>query len=124
MGILDEESVPINLGIRPFTRYLPWLAQQVVLSNIDVAQRIVDPKLPIDPAIVYVKTDAKTAIGKVIMANSITLTPGTVSVEIEDNRIQVHALNHEGAAEGLSGEMNRRVSELEGSRQRCYPPQS
>lgn len=115
MGILDDESVPIKLGIRPFTRYLPWLVTQVVKSNVDVARRIIDPKLPIDPAMVYVKSDQKTAIGRVILANSITLTPGTVSVEIQEGRVHVHAIDQKGAAEELSGEMNRRVTELEGS---------
>ncbi|MDG2380198.1 MAG: Na+/H+ antiporter subunit E [Pirellulaceae bacterium] len=114
MGILDEESVPVWLGLKPFTRYLPWLTKEIVSSNLDVARRIADPKLPISPSMIYVKSDQKTAVGRVIMANSITLTPGTISVELQDGFIQVHALSHEGAAEDLSGEMNRRVTELEG----------
>lgn len=113
MGILDEESVPVWLGFRPFTRYLPWLTKEIICSNIDVARRIVDPQLPISPSMIFVKSDQETAVGRVIMANSITLTPGTISVELQPGRIQVHALTHEGAAEDLSGEMNRRVTELE-----------
>ena len=60
-----------------------------------------------------VKSTQKTDLGRVIFANSITLTPGTVSVDMLDDQIVVHALTDEAAAEDASGEMNRRVTDLE-----------
>lgn len=70
--------------------YVPWLLLQIFLSNIDVALRVLDPKLPIHPGIVRVKTRLKSPIGRMILANSITLTPGTLSVDIEGDEICVH----------------------------------
>ena len=113
MGIVDEESVPKHLGLRPFTRYAPWLVKEIVKANVDVARRIVDPALPIQPTMVMVQASQQTEIGRVILANSITLTPGTVSVDLEDESLSVHALTAEYAAEDAAGDMDRRVFELE-----------
>ena len=85
-----------------------------MLANIDVSRRILDPKLPIRPNFIRVKASQQGDLGRVIYANSITLTPGTVSVDMEADEITVHALSYEGAAEDMSGEMDRRVSALEG----------
>ena len=101
------------MGIRPFTSYLPWLAKEIIVSNIEVARIILSPKMKLQRNMVDVHINQKTEIGRVIMANSITLTPGTVSVNLEDDQVQVHALSFEGAEEDLSGEMDRRVCKLE-----------
>ena len=119
MGILDSESVPTQLGLRPFTRYAPWLTKEIFVANIDVARRIIDPALPVEPTMVMIQASQETEIGRVIMANSVTLTPGTVSVDLQADSISVHALTKEFAAEDASGEMNRRVCELES---RSAPP--
>jgi len=116
MRIVDEEGAPIQLGVRPFTQYFPWLVKEIVRANVDVARRIVDPQLPIRPIMVCVKTRQRSALGRVILANSITLTPGTISVNMQGEKIWVHALSSEGADEDLSGEMNRRVAKLEAPR--------
>lgn len=113
MKIVDEEGAPIQLGIRPFTNYLPWLAKEIVVSNIEVARIILSPKMELHRNMVDVQINQQTEIGRVIMANSITLTPGTVSVNLEGDRVQVHALSFEGAEEDLSGDMDRRVCKLE-----------
>ena len=113
MRILDSESVPTQLGLRPFTRYAPWLTKEIIRANIDVARRIIDPRLPIEPTLVMIQASQESEIGRVIMANSVTLTPGTVSVDLQADSISVHALTKEFAAEDSSGEMNRRVCELE-----------
>ena len=115
MNIVDEEGVPLQLGLRPFFFYAPWLVLKIVLANIDVARRILNPKLPIQPTVVRVRASAKGDLGRVIYANSITLTPGTVSIDLERDQITVHALSYEEGEEDKSGEMDRRVSELEGS---------
>lgn len=113
MGIDDEEGAPADFGIRPFTWYMPWLAKEIVVSNIDVTKTILSPDMNLKRNMIEVSADQKTEIGRVVLANSITLTPGTVSVNMEGDRILVHALSFEGAEEDLSGEMGRRVCSLE-----------
>jgi len=112
MRIVDEEGEPLQLGIKPFL-YSVWLIKEIVKANIDVARRVLSPRLPIRPQMIRVKSTQKTDLGRVIFANSITLTPGTVSVDMLDDQIVVHALTDEAAAEDASGEMNRRVTDLE-----------
>ncbi len=63
---------------------------ELIKSNFDVAFRVISPKLPINPGIVKVKTSLKSDIGRMMLANSITLTPGTLSVDIKDEFIYVH----------------------------------
>jgi multicomponent Na+:H+ antiporter subunit E len=112
MKIVDEEGAPAHLGVRPFF-YVPWLTKEVVSSNIAVTRIVLSPVMPLQRSQIVVTARQKSALGKVILANSITLTPGTVSVQVEGDKITVHALSFEGAAEDLSGEMNRRICEME-----------
>ena len=83
-------------------------------SNVAVAKIIVDPKLPISPCVIKVKASQADELGHVVYANSITLTPGTVSINMSDHEIEVHALTNEFAEEVESGEMDRRVTATEG----------
>jgi multicomponent Na+:H+ antiporter subunit E len=115
MGIVDRESAPIEVTLGALG-YLPWLAWQIVKANLQVARRILDPRLPIHPSLIRVRAGQRTDLGRVIYANSITLTPGTVSVRVEDEEITVHALTAEAADELRGGEMERRVRRLEGDR--------
>ena len=112
MGIVDEETVPVQLGLRPFVRYAPWLVSQIVVANVDVARRILNPKMPIEPALIQVKVTQQGDLGRVIYANSITLTPGTVSVDLEGDTITVHALTTEAAESLGNGQMDGRVTHL------------
>ena len=114
MGILDNETVPLHLGTKPFTHFAPWLLKEILISNIQVAKIILSPRMPLQRNMVTVTAHQTSEIGRVIFANSITATPGTVSVRVEGDQIQVHALSFAGAAEDLAGEMDRRVTELEG----------
>jgi len=116
MGIVDEEGAPTELGISPFTTYMPWLAKEIVVSNIEVTKTVLSPEMNLKRNMIEVGAHQETEIGRVILANSITLTPGTVAVKMEGDRILVHALSFEGAEEDLSGEMGRRVCRLEGSK--------
>ena len=112
MEITDDEGAPIGLGLRPIG-YAVWLAREIVRSNIEVTRLILDPNLPIHPRMIRVEANQKTELGRVILANSITLTPGTVSVDIQGNRIWVHALSFDDTEDDLSGDMDRRVCKLE-----------
>ena len=96
--------------------YWPWLAWQIIKANLQVARLILNPRCPISPRMVRVETSQKGALGRVIYANSITLTPGTVSVRLDEDAILVHALDESFARELEEGEMNRRVAKLETGR--------
>ncbi len=111
MDVGDREGHPIQLGWKAFI-YIPWLLVEIIKSNIDVARHILNPRLQISPTRVRVKASQKSALGQVIYANSITLTPGTVSLIVDDGHIDVHALTAEGAAGLATGEMDRRVSAM------------
>ncbi len=98
-----------------FLAYLPWLLYQIFKANLDVAYRVLHPRLPIDPRIVRFKTDLKEDVAIATLANSITLTPGTVTIRAERGRgFVVHAITKEAAESLLEGEMQRRVAAIEG----------
>ncbi|MCK5759041.1 MAG: Na+/H+ antiporter subunit E [Clostridiales bacterium] len=79
--------------------YIPVFLYELVKSNIDVLFRVLNPKLPINPGFVKVKSEIKGKLGKLILANSITLTPGTISVDADDEGIFVHWINVQGSSE-------------------------
>jgi multicomponent Na+:H+ antiporter subunit E len=114
MGILDSEGVPLWLGIRPLTHYSPWLFKEVIKSNLDVTKRILSRPMRIEPAMTDVPATQRTELGQVIFANSITLTPGTLSVDIQAGIIRVHWLAAPAEGEDMTSEMGRRVCRLEG----------
>lgn len=112
-GLLDRESLPIHMIFRSWL-YLPWLLLEIVKSNFDVAKIILSPKLPMRPQILRTVASQRTDVGRVIFANSITLTPGTITLGVLEGAMVVHALADE-FADGLeTGEMDRRVCEMEG----------
>ncbi|HEX5802439.1 MAG TPA: Na+/H+ antiporter subunit E [Azospira sp.] len=114
MAVIDREGHPAHLGLPALLSYWPWLLKEIVKSAWDVSKRILAPSLPISPTLTRFVPGQKSDLGLVIHANSITLTPGTISVEVAAGDFLVHALTREGAA-GLAGsEMDRRVSALEG----------
>ena len=114
MSVVDEEGHPIHLALGAFM-YWPWLFLEIAKSAWGVTQLILNPKLPISPTMVKVKATQKTRIGVNIFANSITLTPGTISVEVEANDITVHAITVGGAEDLKKGGMDRRVTAFEGA---------
>lgn len=114
MKIVDPEGIPIQLLPRA-PRYLPWLAKEVFLANVDVAKRSLSPGRPdISPELFDVETSQHTDLGRVLYANSITLTPGTVSIRVHGRKITVHAIAEEVADALREGEMDRRVTRFEG----------
>lgn len=112
MDVVDREAFPIHLTSKVLT-YWPWLLKEIWLAAVDVTKRVLSPRCRISPTVVEVEATQHSELGQVIYANSITLTPGTYTIRIHDNRILVHALSRDGA-EGLAGgEMDRRVTALE-----------
>jgi len=114
MELVDEESHPIHLAL-PSLLYWPWLIWQIILSAWGVARIIVDPRLPISPTMIRVTPTQKTGVGVHVYANSITLTPGTISVEVNRHEILVHAITSANAQDLAEGAMDRKVTTFEGS---------
>lgn len=112
MRVLDLEGHPSHLSLRALT-YWPWLLWEIAKAGWDVTRIILHPRLPISPELIRVRASQQTDVGQVIYANSITLTPGTISLEVGDGTILVHALTRAGA-EGLeSGDMDSRCTAFE-----------
>lgn len=112
MEVIDREGHPVHVGWGVI-RYWPWLLKEIAKSAWHVARIIVDPRLPISPCLVRAKASQKSPVGVVTYANSITLTPGTISVDVGPREILVHALTREAAEGLLAGEMDRRVARIE-----------
>ena len=114
MNVIDEESEPYELGLRPLL-YVPWLLWEIAKANLHVARVILTPSLPVHPRLLRIRATQKSNLGRVILANSITLTPGTVTLDVRDGTLLVHALTPRSADGLLSGDMDRRVTWLEGA---------
>ena len=112
MDVVDHESQPVHLTLK-IPAYYTWLIKEIIRSNLVVVKHIWLGNKSISPVFANITASQKTEIGKVIYANSITLTPGTVSVNLEGDRIMVHALLEESIKDLESGEMDRRVVQLE-----------
>lgn len=115
MKILDSEAHPIALLPNALISYWPWLVWEIVKSGWDVTKIILNPKLPITPTLVRVHASQKTSSGIATYANSITLTPGTITCRIAGDEFLVHAITREGAEDLLEGGMDRRVCRFEAS---------
>ena len=113
MEIADREGHPAHLTLQVFA-YLPWLVKEIWKSAIAVVRIILDPKLPVSPTLVRFRPGQKTTVGLVTHANSITLTPGTITVEATPQEFLVHGVTRESAAGVVDSEMDRRVCRLEG----------
>jgi multicomponent Na+:H+ antiporter subunit E len=112
MDILDNEKHPIHLNLR-IILYLPWLIKEIVIANIQVAKTIISRNMPLTLSVLKVRSSQKTELGQVIYGNSITLTPGTVTIGINKDIITVHALTLGTAFDLKSGEMDRRITNTE-----------
>ncbi|UCU92396.1 Na+/H+ antiporter subunit E [Hydrogenophaga taeniospiralis] len=115
MDVVDHEGHPIQLGARALVYWI-WLFKEITKSAWDVSKIILNPKLPISPTMVRFKPSQRTDVGLVLHANSITLTPGTITIEALPNEFLVHGLTRNGAEGTIDSDMDRRVSACEGSR--------
>jgi multicomponent Na+:H+ antiporter subunit E len=112
--VADAEGHPIEL-FRGAVTYFPWLIAEIAKSGWSVAKIIVHPRLPISPTMTVVRASQRTTAGVATYANSITLTPGTITVRVNGNDLTVHALTHDGALDVEGGTMDRRVTRFEGA---------
>lgn len=97
LSLIMKPVYPLLEGIKPgfkpffaFVAYIFIFTWQLILANIDVAKRVLSPSLPISPGIVKVKTGLKSPLAKVMLTSSITLTPGTLSLDVEGNEVFIH----------------------------------
>lgn len=113
-GLVDREGHPAHLLVGMLT-YIPWLIWEVVVANLEVTKTVWSLRPVITPRLITVPFDLKTDLLTVIYANSITLTPGTVTVSVDTDKKEmiVHALTKKAAAGLLSGKMHAKVKKLE-----------
>ena len=114
MNVADHEGFPIHFTWKAIT-YWPWLLWEIVKANIDVSRIIIKKEPSISPILFRIPADQSTELGQVTYANSITLTPGTVSIAVGEGMIDDHALTKEAAADLKTGRMNERACRLEGN---------
>lgn len=112
MRIVDAEGHPLEFVPGALT-YFPWLVAEIAKSAWAVTKIILHPRLPISPTMTVVKAGQKTTVGRATYANSITLTPGTITVGVGGDRLTIHALVKDGASDLEAGGMDRRVSQFE-----------
>jgi multicomponent Na+:H+ antiporter subunit E len=111
MGSFDNDFFAMRFSMKLFS-YWAWLGREVFRSSMQVARVVIDPSLPISPKTVEIRSTSGHLVDQVILANSITLTPGTLTIDLHEGVIMVHTLTEDGARDLMSGEMNRRVGAL------------
>ena len=113
LGVLDPDRRSFLFAYR-LLQYIPWLLKEIVLSNVEVAKLVWHPRLPIRPQVIRTRASQRTPLGLACFANSITLTPGTLSMDADQpGEIVVHAIANSTAEALQTGEMDRRCAALE-----------
>ncbi|MFT6877617.1 MAG: multicomponent Na+:H+ antiporter subunit E [Granulosicoccus sp.] len=114
MRVLEHRGQSLYFKFRHILSYWWWLMYQILLSNIDVTKRVWSADLDIKPTLRRVRATPNTELGRVVYANSITLTPGTTAINFTpENDILVHALHEDSLLELEAGEMAARVRDVE-----------
>ena len=108
MEVLDHESHPLHLS-RQLPRFGLFLLREVILANLDVVRRILTPGKSYSPQLRQFPLPQQTELGQVIYANAITLTPGTVTVQLNTDSILIHALSREAAEDLQTGRMAQAI---------------
>lgn len=93
--------------------YWIWLLKEIVKSSWIVAKVVLSPSLPISPTIVTLRSEKSRELPQVILGNSITLSPGTITVDIDEHEVLVHCITQSSARDLVEGELMQRVSQLE-----------
>lgn len=113
MRLIDGEGQPLlHLDLPALINYWCWLLKEIFVSGIDVCRLILMPDMRLNPRIISFSNDQPSDLTRSILANSITLTPGTVTIDIEDDTTNVHALTDQSADGLLKGAMISRVAAL------------
>jgi len=119
-GPVVNRGVGVNFmiaGIGRFVLYFFWLLWSIVQSNLEVAYIVLQPKMPIQPGLLLLRTKLRNRTGHIILANSITLTPGTITVDFDDGVYSVHALVPGAAQSLLDAKMQSKLEGIFGERE-------
>jgi len=111
MGCFDDENFAFHYDWR-LIGFWAWLGREVVVSSIEVARVVLRRRLVVEPKVVNIDGSGLGPVDLALLGNSITLTPGTLTLDVHEGRLLVHALTAEGAAALERGEMQRRVAAL------------
>jgi multicomponent Na+:H+ antiporter subunit E len=114
MEVMDREGHPAHLTLAALS-YWPWLIKEIWKAGLEVSRIILNPRLPISPTLVRFKPSQESPVGLVTHANSITLTPGTITVQAGRDEFLVHGITRAGAEGCIDSEMDRRVRHFEGN---------
>ncbi len=112
LGLFNNDYSTLKLNLK-LPKFLPWFFFEVLKSNIDVSKRILHPKLPIEPNIMSLDASQHGDVATALYANCITLTPGTYSLDLDSNNIEVHSLTKALAEDLQTGEMSKHIAALE-----------
>tara|TARA_B100001109_G_scaffold34134_1_gene26806 strand:- start:30 stop:449 length:420 start_codon:yes stop_codon:yes gene_type:complete len=112
-NLIDDEGLPMFF-IPRLSNYLIWLFKEILISNLNTAKVIINGK--VEPETFTVKASQVTDVAKVTYANSITLTPGTVTTKMQKDVFEVHALNSDFGNDVRTNEMDKKVTWLEGKK--------
>lgn len=106
----DEEDISGVVHALPrLVTYVPWLLKEIVIANLQVARIVLHPKLPIDPVVLRFTPALSSDLARTVLGNSITLTPGTVTLDLEGGEFAVHALTARAGRDLVEGAMPARV---------------
>jgi len=111
MGYFDDENFAFHYDWR-LLGFWAWLGREVVVSSIEVARVVLRRRLVVEPKVVNIDGSGLGPVDLALLGNSITLTPGTLTLDVHEDRLLVHALTADGAAALERGEMQRRVAAL------------
>jgi len=114
MDRYDNDRINLDLRIVQSVSYFAWLMVEIIKANWAVTKTILSPKMPIQQHLFTIPYSQKTDLGQVIFANSITLTPGTITVETETGEFLVHAVSYCNEDLVALADMDARVTEIEG----------
>jgi multicomponent Na+:H+ antiporter subunit E len=110
-----EEKIRVRLVLKQgwhLLAYLVWLLWSIVKANLQVAYLVLHPRMPVDPVLLQFRTRLPRNLAQVIIGNSITLTPGTVTVDLKEGRYTVHALVPKTAQDVIQGRLQKKVAAI------------
>jgi len=102
----------ILLQMWRFLLYIPWLLQQIILANAQVAYLVLHPRMPIEPVLLLFRTRMRKGIAQVTLGNSITLTPGTITASLEDGNYIIHTLKPPLASGLVEGRLQNKIARV------------
>ncbi len=114
MGYFDADVFAFRYNFR-LMGFWGWLGAEIVRSSIAVARHVLSPALKVEPRSVRLDVSHLEPVDQALLGNSITLTPGTLTLDVDQGQLLVHALDVDGAQGLVDGEMQRRVEDLRGS---------